>query len=204
MYLQMIQHMRQVRLPGHPDTAPKPDILAIIVLFLECLMKGGNGLGDSINYSRASLLKLLHGCEPWRPVMMCSGRDKYHPLQRPRTGDSITCSSGSSPDSPAIYPSAPFHHVPPGESMRRYLKDRLSRTRDLATHSSSSQRTPMKGATKSSWPRTYSTGPVGSPYSRPWVWRGEQIPGGVFLDVQHLWRDELCQRFRDLSCPPGG
>lgn len=82
MYMQVIQHMRQVRLSGQPDTAPKTDIIAIVILFLGFLSKGRNGSGNNISYSHASLLKLLHGCERWRPVTMYSGRDMLPPTSK--------------------------------------------------------------------------------------------------------------------------
>lgn len=63
----------------------------------------------------ASLLKLLHSREPWRPVAACSGRDKcHHSLQRPRTGDSLDSSSGSNSESPIVarlLRSVMFHRV---------------------------------------------------------------------------------------------
>lgn len=89
--------MNQVRLSGHRDSTPKSDVFANSTLLLESLPKPRDGSGNYMMYSRATLLKLLYGCEPWRPVTIRSEEDKYHPLKRPRTGDSVTCYSGSSP-----------------------------------------------------------------------------------------------------------
>lgn len=144
-------------------------------------------------YGCASLLKLLPWCKPRGPVAMCSERDEVlHPLKRPRTGDSVTCSSSSrsQPESPALNHQLRSITSHQSESMEQYLKDRLSRTRDVATTPPPPKlpgKTPRNVPPRSLWTcwlrpaqgRLWGdpTGPVG-------YVRSQQAPGGVFLDVR--------------------
>lgn len=83
--------------------------------------------------------------------MVYSEEDKHRPLRSPRTGDSLTSSSGLSPESPImnhLFHSVMFHRVGRWNSVSK-IACPASGTAQC------SRGPPRKGATKGLWPRTY-------------------------------------------------